>query len=210
MTDEVMTPTALGRRWWLLVGVAAVLVAAGAFLVPRLRPHVFSGQVLQSPGPAPDLEGLVLNTGEPARLADFAGRVVVLYFGFTHCPDVCPTTLSALARAVAGLGPEGDDVQVLMVSVDPERDTPRLLGEYVASFDHRFLGVTGTGEAVDRVAALYGIYYAKVSDPSMADGYTVDHTASVMVIDRDGFLRVVYPPGVTPAQLTPDLRELVG
>lgn len=210
MTGATTTPPTASRRGLLFIVLAATLVAAGFLIVPRLRPHTFAGQVLQSPGPAPALEGLVVNTGEPARLGDFDDQVVVLYFGFTHCPDVCPTTLATLARAVDALGPDGDGVQVLMVSVDPERDTPRLLGEYVASFDHRFLGVTGSVEAVDRVAALYGIYHAKVPDPSLEDGYTVDHTASVMVIDREGFLRVVYPPGVTADQLTPDLRELVG
>jgi len=114
--------------------------------------------------------------GKTRRLADFKGKAVVLFFGYTQCPDVCPTTLAALAEAMKQLGPDADRVQVLFVTVDPERDTPQLLAQYVPAFDPRFLGLYGDADATSRTAKEFKVIYQKV--PGASPGtYTMDHSA---------------------------------
>ena len=186
-----------------------IVAAVGWFgVLPRLRPHVFHGAVIQSSSPAPTVD-LVAHTGERMSLDDFAGRVVVMYFGYTYCPDVCPTTLSRLAAALDELGDEADAVQVLMVSVDPERDTPDVLARYVPAFDPSFIGLTGTREEVARLATVYGVYFEK-AEVTGAAGYLVDHTATLMVVDREGSLKLVLPFEVSATEIADDLRYLLG
>lgn len=134
------------------------------------------------------------HTGKPRALAHFRGRVVVMFFGFTHCPDVCPTTLAELAGAVRKLGSEGDDVQVLMVTVDPERDTPQVLSQYVTAFDPHFLALRGTVEETARVAKEFKIIYQK-STGTQPDNYTMDHSAGTYIFDRQGRLRLYVSYG---------------
>lgn len=165
----------------------------GVVAYPRLRPHHFAGAVLQSPTRAPEL-GLVDQYGEVVHLADFRGDVVLLYFGYTHCPDVCPTTLATVAKAIDRLGSKGDRVHMMMITVDPERDSLDVLGDYVAHFDGRFLGLGGDPADIDRVASLYGIYHAK-ADEAAPGQYTVDHTATLLAIDPDGYLGCCSPTG---------------
>lgn len=197
-----------GRRVLLvLVVLAGLLVGYGAY--QWLRPHTFSGTVLQSPSEAPPLTGLSLHTGEDADLARFRGEVVLLYFGYTNCPDICPATLSTAAKAIEAMGADGDDVELLMVTVDPDRDAPRTLGEYVGHFHPRFLGVSGSESDLRTAASLYGVFFQR-AEGSEATGYLVDHTASLMAIDPDGFLRVVYPVDVPAEALAADLEELLG
>ena len=129
------------------------------------------------------------HTGKLRTLADFRGRVVVMFFGFTHCPDVCPTTLAELAAAVKDLGTDGDKVQVLLVTVDPERDTPQVLSQYVTAFNPRFLALRGTAEETARVAKEFKIIYQKVAG-ARPDSYTMDHSAGTFIFDRQGRLRL--------------------
>ena len=194
----------------LTTAVALVAIAAIAWfgVLPRLRPHAFHGVVIQSSTPAPSID-LVAHTGERMGLDDFAGEVVALYFGYTFCPDVCPTTLSRLATARDLLGDAADDVRVLMVSVDPERDTPEVLATYVPAFDETFIGLTGSRQEVAQLATVYGVYFEK-SEVDGAAGYLVDHTATVMVIDRDGYLKLVLPFDVSAADIADDLAYLAG
>lgn len=202
------SPPRARRRVW---AVAAAVAAAGilAFFVgTALRPHIYAGTVFQSPSPAPAID-LIAHTGEPVDLADYRGEVVLLYFGYTHCPDVCPLTLSNAAKAIDNLGSDGERVNVMMVTVDPERDTPELLGEYVTFFDESFLGLYGAEQDLARTAALYGVFY-QAREGTPESGYLVDHTASLMAIDPDGFLRLLWTPDVTNEDLTADLRELLG
>jgi protein SCO1/2 len=190
------------------VVIAAMAAVAWFGVLPRLRPHVFHGAVIQSSTPAPSVD-LVAHTGERMSLDDFAGKVVAIYFGYTFCPDVCPTTLSRLAEARRLLTDVADDVQVLMVSVDPERDTPEVLASYVPAFDESFIGLTGTRQEVAQLATVYGVYFEK-TEVEGAAGYLVDHTATVMVVDRDGFLKLVLPFDVTAADIADDLAYLAG
>ncbi len=134
------------------------------------------------------------HTGKPRALADFRGRVVVMFFGFTRCPDVCPTTLAELAAAVKRLGPDGNKVQVLLVTVDPERDTLQVLSQYVSAFDPRFLALRGTAEETARVAREFKIIYQKVAG-ARPDSYTMDHSAGSYIFDTQGRLRLYVSYG---------------
>lgn len=140
---------------------------------------------------------LVDHTGRPRRLADFAGKVVVVFFGFTQCPDVCPTTLAEMAEVRKALGADGERVQVIFVTLDPERDTPALLAQYVPAFDASFLGLRGSPEETAATAKAFKVFFQKV--PGRTPGsYTIDHTAGSYVFDTRGRLRLFvkhHPPG---------------
>jgi protein SCO1 len=148
------------------------------------------------------------HTGKPRALADFRGRVVVMFFGFTHCPDVCPTTLAQLAAAVKKLGTDADKVQVLLVSVDPERDTPQILSQYVTAFDPRFLALRGTAEETARVAKEFKIIYQKVAG-ARPDSYTMDHSAGTYIFDTQGRLRLYVSYGQGPEVFAHDIALLL-
>jgi len=145
--------------------------------------------------------------GQPRTLADYRGKAVAVFFGYTQCPDVCPTTLAALAEATRSLGADADKVQVVFITVDPDRDTAALLAQYVPAFDPRFVGLRGDAAATERVAREFKVIYQKV--PGTApDRYTMDHSAGVFLFDRAGRLRV-YESSADPAVLAHDLRTLL-
>lgn len=149
------------------------------------------------------------HTGRPITLASFKGKLVVLFFGYTHCPDVCPTTLSDMAQALKLMRPEeADKVQVLFASVDPERDTPETLKAYVPYFHPDFLGLYGTHEQVAQAAREFKITYRKHVEPG-ASGYLVDHTAGSYVLDTNGRLRLYLPFALPPADIAHDLSTLL-
>ncbi len=146
--------------------------------------------------------------GRPRTLADFRGKAVVVFFGYTQCPDVCPATLATLAETMKRLGADANRVQVLFITVDPERDTPALLKQYVPAFDPRFLGLWGDEEATARAAREFKIIYQKV--PGTTPGsYTMDHSAGSYVFDPQGRLRLYVANGQGPGVFTHDLRELL-
>lgn len=144
--------------------------------------------------------------GKPRRLEDWRGSAIVLAFGFTHCPDVCPTTLADIAQALKELGPDAARVQVLMVSVDPERDTPESLGKYVTAFDPRFIGLRGDLEATRKAAAEFKIYFEKRKTGAT---YTVDHSAQLYVLDARGRLRLLVRHERIAQDLAADLRAIL-
>jgi protein SCO1/2 len=148
------------------------------------------------------------HTGKPRTLADFKGKAVVVFFGYTQCPDVCPTTMAEMASVMQKLGPLADQVQVLFITLDPERDTQQLLANYVPAFDKRFIGLRGTLEQTAKTAKEFKVFYAKVpgSDPN---SYTIDHTAGSDVFDRDGHLRLFIRHGQGPDPIVHDLRQLL-
>lgn len=145
--------------------------------------------------------------GRLQSLSAFRGKVVALFFGYTHCPDVCPTTMLEYAQAMKALGADAERVQVLFVTLDPERDTPQVLAGYVPHFDKRFLGLSGTPAEVKRVAERYRIVGQKVA--TEGGGYTIDHSAGSYLIDREGNLRVYEAYGTPAAALAHDMRELL-
>jgi protein SCO1/2 len=148
------------------------------------------------------------HTGKPRTLADFKGKVVVVFFGYTQCPDVCPTTMAEMATVMQKLGPLADQVQVLFITLDPERDTQQLLANYVPAFDKRFIGLRGTPEQTAKTAKEFKVFYSKV--PGTSPGtYTIDHTAGSYVFDRDGRLRLFIRHGQGPDPIVHDLRQLL-
>jgi protein SCO1/2 len=146
--------------------------------------------------------------GKPRTLADFRGKVVTVFFGFTHCPDVCPTTLAELALVVKELGRDGDKVQVLFVTVDPERDTQQVLSQYVPSFNPGFLGLYGDAGATARAAKEFKVFYQK--QPVKDGGYSVDHSAGTYILDREGRLRLFAQHGAGAPAMLHDIRILLG
>jgi protein SCO1/2 len=147
--------------------------------------------------------------GNIRTLADFKGKVVVMFFGYTQCPDICPTTLTEMQQVMSLLGPQSDKVQVLFVTVDPERDTAAILKQYVPSFDSRFLGLRPADEAaLEKVTKDFKIYYKKVPGKS-AGSYTMDHTAGSYAFDPEGRLRLYIKHAQGPETLAHDLKELL-
>jgi len=146
--------------------------------------------------------------GKARTLADFKGKAVVVFFGFTQCPDICPTALSTLAQTMKQLGKDADRVQVLFVTIDPERDTPELLAQYVPAFDPRFLGLTGDAAAIDKVAKEFKVIYRKVPGKT-ADTYTMEHSSGTFVLDPQGRPRLYAAHGTGADAFAHDLRELL-
>ena len=147
--------------------------------------------------------------GKLRTLADFKGKAVVMFFGYTQCPDVCPTTLTEMQQVMTLLGPKSDKVQVLFVTVDPDRDTAAILKQYVPSFDSRFLGLRPADEAaLEKVTKDFKIYYKKVPGSSPGS-YTMDHSAGSYAFDPEGRLRLYIKHAQGPETLAHDLKELL-
>jgi protein SCO1/2 len=147
------------------------------------------------------------HNGKPRTLADFRGKVVTVFFGFTHCPDACPTTLAEMAAVAKALGHDADKLQVLFVTVDPERDTPQLLKQYVPSFNPAFLGLYGDLDATARAAKEFKVFYQK--QPVKDGGYSVDHGAGTFILDRQGRLRLFAQYGQGATAILHDIRLLL-
>lgn len=197
------------RRRWSLVGAVVVVVLGLGWLGWQwLTPHPYSGTVMQAPTSAPDMDGLVWGDGSPVDLADLDGRLVLVYFGYTACPDVCPTTMAGVVQALDELGDQADDVAVMMVSIDPDRDSPAITEQYVQSFHPRFRGASGEMADIERVATLYGIFFAP-DEPTAGGDYTMSHTSTLLGIAPDGHLRIVWPTVLDPSRLAADIRELL-
>ena len=148
------------------------------------------------------------HNGKASRLADFRGKAVVMFFGYTQCPDVCPTTLAAMRDAVALLGKEAGRVQVLFVTVDPARDTPQLLAQYVPAFHPGFLGLYADDKATAALAKDFKVFYAK--QPGSTPGsYSIDHSTGSYAFDPQGKLRLLLRHGETPANIAADLKLLL-
>ena len=145
--------------------------------------------------------------GQTRTLADFKGKVITIFFGYTQCPDVCPTALSGMSEVMQQLGADGDRLQVLFVTVDPERDTPELLAQYVPVFDARFLGLYGTAEKIAEVAKEFRVFYRKSGD--LAGHYTIDHTAGTYVFGPDGRPRLYVKHAEDPQVVVADIKALL-
>jgi len=188
----------------LTVSVLLAGLAAGLFF---FRPHTFHGTVIQSPERSYDFT-LASATGD-VSLSDYRGKLVLIYFGYTFCPDICPATLANVGQALRSMSEsQAEDVQLLMISLDPERDTPEKLTEYVGHFHPSFVGITGSLEKIEETAALYGIFFEK-HEGTEATGYLIDHTATLLVIDREGYLKLVFPFGVTVEEIADDLKYML-
>jgi protein SCO1/2 len=195
------------RRRWLGFGalaVVGVLMFAIALATAGERPPgLQAAYAYPQPKAAPPLD-LVDHRGQPFRLAQLRGDPVLVYFGYTHCPDVCPATIGTLNEVIAAFdGP----VRALFVTVDPERDTVEFMGSYIRYFSEEYTGLTGTPGEIRAAADGYGVTYARV-DTGSAGGYAMAHTAEIYLVDASGRLRAHYPFGVAAADVVRDLTTL--
>lgn len=193
---------AIGRRCIQLILAAGLLLAGCG--EPKL-PSAFHAREVGGRFVQADFH-LTDHNGKPRTLADFRGKVVVLFFGYTHCPDVCPTTLADMALVMRKLDKDADRVQVLFVTVDPERDKPELLAQYVPAFNPSFLGLYGDAQATAQAAKAFEIIYQKQPTTS---GYNMDHTAGSILIDTQGKARLLAPYGQRAEWLVDDIRLLL-
>ena len=196
----------IGIRAFVLAALAALLLATAACdkLSPTRSP--FHGTDVTGL----DIPGLQLAdaSGRTRSLAEFRNELVVVIFGYTQCPDVCPTTLRDYAQAMKALGKDAAQVQVLFVTVDPKRDSGELLGQYVGAFDPRFIGLRGEGDALARVVKDFHIY-VDTHPGRTPESYTVDHSSQVFVFDRSGKVRLMINAGTPSADIASDLRVLL-
>jgi protein SCO1 len=190
----------------ILFGLMAIL-AVGWGMKHRLEARpAFFGTAYPDPEPAPAFE-LVNHEGEPETLADHRGDVVLLFFGFTHCPDVCPLTLARLADLRERMGRRGEQVKILLLTVDPERDSPAVLADYVARFGPAVTGLTGDPDRLESIRKAYGVFAAPHRGH---DGHTMlAHTDAVFGIDRGGRLRVLIRPDAPDEEILADVRRLI-
>lgn len=190
------------------IATCAILAGAGVFLTacskgkPEFRGVDISEVEYARDIPLPD------HNGQQRSLKDFRGKVVVVFFGYTQCPDVCPTTMQEMAEVKKMLGPDGDRLQSIFVTVDPERDTPDMLKAYMGNFDPSFLALRGTPEQTAAVAKDFKIYFKKV-DGKTPTSYTMDHSAGSYIYDTQGRLRVYYRYGSGAEALAADVRTLL-
>lgn len=203
------TPTRKPNRLWIAAGAVAVIILLGGawFAFVREDSYAFNGGEL--PGdPAADL-ALTDHLGQPFSLESQRGKVVLLYFGYTYCPDFCPTTLLDMMQVADLLGEDAARTQVVMVSVDPARDTPGRLAEYLKFYDPGFIGLTGSPEATLDATRGYGVMAAPQEPAEDSDGYLVDHSTSLFGIDPDGNLALTWAYGTEPADIAADVEHLL-
>ena len=188
----------------LLLGLAVILWLSPG--TPSDQAEGPGSYFLPTPLPAPGFE-LTSHKGNRVDSQSFPDQILAVFFGYTSCPDVCPLTLTTLTQAFQKMDEEGGRIQVLLVSVDPERDTPARLGHYLEAFHPSFLGLTGTEEEIRAVADEFGVFFMKSGE---GDGYTVDHTARTFIVDRSGRIPLTFPVTATPQEVARDLTLLLG
>lgn len=209
-------PAAL-RGWRALVLLALALAGAGAAFShdPREKPAEEDGRAEAARLMNDLMSGkarvgapftLTDQNGNARSLADFRGKLVLLYFGYTFCPDVCPTDLIAIGRLVQALGKDGGAVQPVFVTLDPERDTQEILRDYAAAFHPRFVALRGSEQETRRIATAYKVYYEKVKPPG-SSVYVIEHTAFIFLLDRRGNYVAFFPPGTTVDRMAVMVRE---
>ncbi len=201
------------RKAVIFGGVSVVLVAIvalGAWLAFfRTGPYEFKYGFYSPPNTAAPLD-LTDQNGQPFSLENHRGRVVLLYFGYTYCPDYCPTTLADFQKVKDQLGDRADKVDVVMVTVDPDRDTPERLKEYLNFFDPSFIGLYGTQDQLAPIERAYAITAIKEEATPGSSYYSVSHSTQLYAIDQEGNLRLTWPYGTSPDDITTDVEHLLG
>lgn len=193
---------------WIGFSSLAVVIIAMVLTLLLTKPASFRGAAYGEPYlTAPDFELLDAN-GKPFRLSDQSGKIVLLFFGYTACPDICPTTLAELNMALNAIPAKAESVQVVFVSVDPDRDTPQKAQEYAGRFNSSFIGLSGSQEELEKIWNDYGVFREIVQSESSM-GYLVSHTARVTLIDADGNLRLSYSFDTPVKDIVNDLELLL-
>jgi protein SCO1/2 len=190
------------QRRTALLSLAALAAAGCMDSKPQFKAVDITGADYARDFPLPDADG------KQRSIKDFAGKVVVLFFGYTQCPDVCPTTMAEIAQAKKLLGPDGDKVQAVFITVDPERDTPQVLKAYMGNFDPAFIALRGSPDQTAIVAKDFKVYFKKVEGKAPGS-YTMDHSAASYVYDPQGRLRLYARYGSGPQALADDIKLLL-
>ena len=183
-----------------------VLIVVGIAVYQYALPPQLNGALIDPPKPMPNFR--LLSSSGPVSLDDFRGKVTVLFFGFTNCKDICPATMAKMSEVLTKLGDKSREVRVVFISVDYKRDTPQIVSAYAAKFRTDFVGLTGSQNEIDAVTKDYGIYY-KLGEPDASGAYEVEHTATLMVLDRQGQLVMTWSPDQQPDEIASDLGVLV-
>lgn len=190
-------------------GVAVWLWSAGDEMAVQTE----AGQTGQATGTGtPAIGGpfaLTDQTGKRVTEKDFTGKYMLIYFGFTFCPDVCPTELQVMSGALDELGADATKVQPIFVTVDPDRDTPEVLARYVKQFNPRLVGLTGSAQDIAAIAKEYRVYYEKVKDDSSSDDYSMDHSSIIYLMGPDGGFLTFFPPGTSPEKMAEKIKSLI-
>ncbi|PWH17618.1 MAG: SCO family protein [Anaerolineae bacterium] len=194
------------KRPFVVFAGLVLLLVVGIGVFQLTRPPVLHGTLIEPAKPIPDFS--LQSRDGPVSLSTFRGRVVVLYFGYTSCPDVCPTTLAHLRWALNELGEQSRQVQVLFVAVDWQKDTPERVASYLSAFHPDFVGLSGSKEQIDAVTKAFGIFY-QINPPDENGYYTVDHTATTLVLDEEGRLMLTWPYGLTAQEMLDDLQVVL-
>ncbi len=190
--------------------VGLLIVIAAVIVLMSCGPATpsFLGSVLEEPVPVPDFV-LTDQEGQPYRMSDQLGQVVLLFFGYTSCPDVCPTTLATWRRVYEMLGDDADSVEFVFVTVDPQRDTAERLGLHVHAFNPNFVGLTGDQDDLELVYRIFDVFYEVDESSQSALGYLVNHTATTFVVDQEGEWRLRLPYGTPAEDIVHDIKELL-
>ena len=190
------------------VAVGASLIGAGWLAGCKDKAPSFKSTDITGADYGKSLSLTDVSTGKLVSLEDFHGKLVMLFFGFTHCPDVCPTTLLKAAQIRKQLGPDSARMQVLFVTVDPERDTPEILSKYVPAFDPSFIGLRGDPAETGKAAREFKVFYQKVPNRD-GTSYNVDHTAASYILDTEGRLRLFVRHTQPAEEIVADLQQLL-
>lgn len=187
--------------------IAGILAVTILVVILFRKPYAFHGTVINPPLPVTDF---TLQTGETEtfRLSDAGGKIVLLFFGYTSCPDVCPVTLATFKQVHERMGEDAKQVAFVMITADPERDTPEKVKAYVSQFNTDFIGLSGNLSDLEKIWQELGVFVEK-QDTDSAAGYLVSHTSSVYVLDQNGDLLMMFPYGTTAIDMADDLVELL-
>ncbi len=194
-------------RFFVYLGLIMAVLSASLLLSRYLASTEIPPKATSSSSSSVPIGGaftLIDHNGKTVTDADFRGRYMLAYFGYTFCPDVCPTALQTITDAMDLLGAKADKVQPVFISVDPERDTPKVLKSFMENFHPRMIGLTGSSEQVAAVAKVYRLYYAKASDE---DDYLIDHQAFIYLMGPDGKIITYFPHGITPDAIAAKVRK---
>ena len=193
----------------LVIGGVILVVAIGlGIFLGFLQEYAFNGVVYENPKPAPQI---ILDGSDDAQfnLKSLSDKIVLIFFGYTSCPDVCPSTLSDMKRVTKLLGDDADSVQVIFITVDPDRDTVEKLNSYLSLFDPKFLGLTGAISDLEKVWDEYGVYREVDTSSKTAAGYLVNHSSRLYLIDQKGRLFLTYGYGTSPESIAEDIEYLI-
>ena len=192
-----------------IIVTLAIFLSTLAFNLVTEESYTYHGVVMEPPLPAANFVLSEVKTKQPFHFEPGQGTVTLLYFGYTYCADVCPTTLSVWKKVKQGLDSQADRVRFIFITVDPERDTPAVLGQYISVFDSEFIGLTGSPEQLANVIESYGVWVEKENVADTELGYVMNHTASTLLINPQGEMRVSYPFGAPAEAMIEDIQHLL-